>query len=64
MKTYKINGIRRDYYKNGNLKCEGNYLDDEYEGDGNFIIKMEKFILDNLKMGKKMEMDLYLRIIK
>ena len=21
MKTYKINGIRRDYYKNGNLKC-------------------------------------------
>ena len=53
MKTYKINGIRREYYKNGNLKYEGNYLEDEYDGDGELHYKNGKIYIGQFKNGKK-----------
>ena len=36
IKEYKKNGEGKEYYENGNLKYEGNFEEDEYEGDGTF----------------------------
>ena len=43
----------REYYKDGNLKYEGNYLDDEYDGDGEFHYKNGKIYIGQFKNGEK-----------
>ena len=53
MKAYKKNGIRREYYKNGNLKYEGNFVDDEYDGDGEFHYENGEIYIGQFKEGKK-----------
>ena len=55
-KDFKKNGINKDYYENGSLKYEGEFLDDKYNGKGKFIIQMEIIIQVNLKKEKSMEM--------
>ena len=53
MKAYKKNGIRREYYKDGNLKYEGNFVDDEYDGDGEFHYENGEIYIGQFKEGKK-----------
>ena len=53
METYKKNGEWREYYKNGNLKYEGNFLDDEYDGNGKFYYENGDVYIGQFKNGKK-----------
>ena len=50
---YKKNGYGIEYYENGDLKYEGNFLDDEYDGDGKFIDEKKQTYLGTFKKGKK-----------
>ena len=51
---YKKNGYGIEYYENGDLKYEGNFLDDEYDGkNGKFIDEKKQTYLGTFKKGKK-----------
>ena len=49
----KKNGKGIEYYENGKKNYDGNYVDDEYEGDGTFYFENGVFIKGNFKNGKK-----------
>ena len=53
IKEYKKNGEGKEYYENGNLKYEGNFEEDEYEGDGTFYGQDGKIYIGKFKKGKK-----------
>ena len=53
IKEYKKNGEGKEYYENGNLKYEGNFEEDEYEGDGTFYGQDGKIYIGEFKKGKK-----------
>ena len=53
MSTYKKNGERIEYYKNGKIKYEGNFLDDEYNGEGIFFDENGDIYIGQFKKGKK-----------
>ena len=57
----KRNGKGIEYYKNGEIKYEGNFVDDEYDGDdGWFHYENGDIYIGQFKNGKKMEMDLFM----
>ena len=49
----KKNGEGIEYYENGNKKYEGNFLDDEYEGDGKFYYENGDIYIGKFEKGKK-----------
>ena len=51
IKEYKKTGFGIEYYKNGTLKYEGNFVDDEYEGDGKFYYGSGIFYFGEFKKG-------------
>ncbi len=53
IKEYKKNGEGKEYYENGNLKYEGNFEEDEYEGDGTFYGENSIKYIGQFKKGKK-----------
>ena len=54
MKVYKKNGKYKEYYKNTNLKYEGNFKDDEYDDDnGKYIFENGDTYIGQFKNGKK-----------
>ena len=54
MKDYKKNGKYKEYYKNGNLKYEGNFKDDEYNDEnGQFIFENGETYIGQFQNGKK-----------
>ena len=53
IKEYKKNGMGREFYDNGKLKYEGYYLDDEYDGNGEFHYKNGEIYIGQFKNGKK-----------
>ena len=50
---YKKNGPGREYYKNGDIKYDGNFKDDEYDGDGTFFYEDGKEYIGQFKNGKR-----------
>ena len=53
IKEYKKNGNGREFYDNGKLKYEGNYLEDEYDGNGEFHYENGEIYIGQFKNGKK-----------
>jgi len=53
MRMYKKNGEGKEYYKDGKLKYEGNFLDDEYDGEGKFYDENGEIYIGQFKNGKK-----------
>ena len=54
MKVYKKNGKYKEYYKNTNLKYDGNFKDDEYDDDnGKYIFENGITYIGQFKNGKK-----------
>jgi len=53
MNEYKKIGERVEYYKNGKIKYEGNFSDDEYNGDGKFYDENGIIYIGQFKNGKK-----------
>ena len=50
--NYKKNGKGRDYYKNGKIKYEGNFLDDKYEDkDAKFYYENGDLYIGEFKNG-------------
>ena len=54
--NYKKNGKGKEYYKNGDIKYEGNYEDDKYNGDGKLTEENGEIYIGEFKNGKNMEM--------
>ena len=53
IKEYKKNGMGREFYDNGKLKYEGYYLEDEYDGNGEFHYENGEIYIGQFKNGKK-----------
>ena len=54
MENYKKNGKGREYYKNGKIKYEGNFLDDKYEDkEAKFYYENGDLYIGEFKNGKK-----------
>jgi len=53
IKVYKKNGMGREFYDNGKLKYEGYYLEDEYDGNGEFHYENGEIYIGQFKNGKK-----------
>ena len=51
--SYMKNGYGFEYYENGDLKYEGNFLDDQYEGEGKLIDDKKQIYIGIFKKGKK-----------
>ena len=52
-KDYKKNGKNVDYYENGSVKYEGQFLDDEYNGKGKLYYPNGDYYEGQFKKGKK-----------
>ena len=52
-KNYKKNGLGIDYDENGRVKYKGNFLDDEYNGEGTFYYPNGDYYKGNFIKGKK-----------
>ena len=53
MRMYKKNGEGKEYYKDGKIKFEGNFLDDKYDGEGKFYDENGEIYIGQFKNGKK-----------
>ena len=53
IKEYKKNGEGKEYYENGDLKYEGDFLEDDYEGNGTFYGEDGKIYIGAFKKGRK-----------
>ena len=53
IKDYKINGERKEFYENGELKYEGNFLNDEYDGEGKLYNENGEIYMGEFKQGAK-----------
>ena len=55
-KNNKRNGKGKEYYKNGNIKYDGNFVNDKFAGDGKYILEDGEYYigqwLNDLKHGK------------
>ena len=49
----KKNGKGEEYYKNGNLKYSGEFVDDKYEGIGEFYYESGDYYIGKFSDGKK-----------
>ena len=49
----KKNGEGIEYYKNGKIKYEGNFVDDLYEGDGKYYYENGDIYIGQFKKGKR-----------
>ena len=51
------NGLRNDkgilYYKNGNIKYDGEFVDDEFEGNGKYYYENGEYYVGNWYKGSK-----------
>ena len=57
----KRNGKGIEYYKSGEIKYEGKFVDDEYDGDdGCFHYESGDIYIGQFKKGKKMEVDVFM----
>ena len=41
------------YYKNGNIKYEGDFINDKYEGNGKYIYENGEYYIGEFKNGLK-----------
>ena len=53
IKDYQKNGKGKEYYENGELKYDGFYLNDEYDGEGTFYNPNGLIYIGQFKNGKK-----------
>ena len=53
MTIYKKNGEGKEFYKDGKIKYEGNFLDDKYDGEGKFYDENGEIYIGQFKNGKK-----------
>ena len=53
IKNYQRNGDGIEYYENGDLKYDGNFVNDEYDGNGIFHHNNNLIYVGSFKNGKK-----------
>ena len=53
LKNFKKNGLGIEYYENGKIKYKGNFLDDEYNGEGTFYYPNGDYYVGQFIRGKK-----------
>ena len=53
IKDYQKNGKGKEYYENGELKYDGFFLNDEYDGEGTFYNQNGLIYIGQFKAGKK-----------
>ena len=46
-----MNGKGIKYYKNGNIKYEGDFVNDKYEGNGKYIYEDGEYYIGEWKKG-------------
>ena len=50
-----MNGKGKEYYNNDNIKYDGDFINDEYEGNGKYIYESGNYYIGQWLNGKKHE---------